>query len=124
VDIVTAAQLTPVLTSVMEGMAEGAGGKLWESLTRILGRKRRQDPQLASAVQSAGAHSNHKQAATDLALVIEAHERTDESLAQELLAWFAAASKEFPGQNSVISISGTVNGPVVQAHEIHGNITF
>lgn len=123
-DVITAAQLTPVLSSVLNGMASGAGSKLWESLTHLLGRKRQRDPQLATALEAVTGHPGDREVVSTIARAIEAHSRTDAVFAGQLLDWFTAASREFPSQSNVNSISGTVNGPAIQAHEIHGDITF
>jgi hypothetical protein len=121
---ITAVQLMPVLSSVLNGMGEGAGGQLWESLTRLLGRRRERDPQLASVVQSVTDHPDDKELVSALAGVIEAYSRADAVFAEQLRVWFAAASMEFSSQTNVNNISGTVSGPVVQTHEIHGDIMF
>lgn len=121
---ITAVQLMPVLSSVLNGIGEGAGGQLWESLTRLLGRLRERDPQLASVVQSVTDHPDDKELVSALARAIEAYSRDDAVFAGQLETWFAAASREFSIQTNVNSISGTVSGPVVQAHQIRGDITF
>ncbi len=123
-DVITAVQLMPVLSRVLDGMTEGAGSQLWESLTHLLGRGRRRDPQLASVMRAATDNPGDKELASTLASIIEARSRADAVFAGQLRDWFAAASREFPSQTNVNSISGTVSGPVVQAHEIHGDITF
>jgi hypothetical protein len=121
---ITAVQLMPVLSSVLNGMGEGAGGQLWESLTRLLGRLRERDPQLASVVQSVADNPGNRELVSALARAIEACSLDDAVFAGQLEAWFAAASREFSSQTNVNSISGTVSGPVIQAHEIRGDITF
>jgi hypothetical protein len=123
-DVITTAQLIPVLSPMLNGIMEGVGGQLWESLTRLVGHRREEQPQLASAMQAVANRSADKASVNTLAAVLEMVSRADPEFASQLRDWYLQAPKPVSARTTINSNSGTVTGPLIQAEEIHGGITF
>lgn len=122
-DAITATQLMPILAHLMDGVLEGAGSQAWESLVHLVKHRRRRAPELAAAVQAVSDHPTDRVLLNALATALESHSRVDVEFGLQLQEWYATASKTADGQTTNI-ISGTVEGPAVQARDIHGGIHF
>lgn len=120
-DIITATQLMPVLTRLMDGVLEGIGSQAWESLVRLVKHHDRRAPELDTAIQAVADKPGDTKLLSTLAAALDSESRTDAEFAQQLQEWYTAT--EVTGQTTNI-ISGTVDGPVVQARDVHGGIAF
>jgi hypothetical protein len=122
-DAVTTAQLMPVLTSLLNGVMGGVGGQLWESLTHLVRRRRDEQPRLTAAMEAVASRPADQAAVAALAAALEEAARADPGFAGQLRDWYAPAARAV-SRTVVNSNSGTVTGPLIQAGEIHGGITF
>jgi len=113
--------LTLILTTIGEAAAGEAGRTAWTALARltrrVFGRDTPTDPPADEADIAA------------LATRLVAHARHDPAFAEELRAWITTTTAAVPGLQAhtggtINTISGTVNGPVVQTGNVAGNITF
>jgi hypothetical protein len=118
---VTAALTASVLTAVLMRVAEGVGGEAgqaaWAGLSSLARRALGREPARPPATDEAGAR--------ELAAELLERARRDPEFATELRAWFAEAERVGGGNvENVISGDAQVQGPVVQARDIHGSISF
>jgi hypothetical protein len=122
-DVITATQLMPILARLMDGALEGVGSQMWESLVRLVKHRQRKAPELVAAVEAVSDHPTDQALLNSLATSLASHSRSDAEFGRQLQEWYATASKAADGQ-TINVISGTVEGPAVQARDIHGGIRF
>ena len=126
-DVITATQLLPILGRLMDGVLDGAGSgagsQAWESLVHLVKRRQRRAPELVTAVQAVSDHPADQALLNTLATALELHSRDDDEFGRQLREWYVTVSKAADGQTTNV-ISGTVEGPAVQARDIHGGIRF
>jgi hypothetical protein len=107
----------PILTSIATALATKAATGLYE----LVKQKFSKDPEAAKALESAEAAPGEPEPVKALAERLAAAERDDPEFAEALRTGWAQHAES----GGVINqISGTVHGKVVQARDIHGNITF
>lgn len=128
-DPISAAALAAVLTKVLDATADEVGRGLWRSLTSIVRRvcRREATGEAVDRVDGAVAGGVAPDAAglERLAAVLAAEARRDPTAARELGAWAERARLELVHDGSVHNVvHGEVRGNVVQAKDIHGDITF
>jgi hypothetical protein len=130
VDTVTAAQLAGVLSRLADGALGEAGKQIWDGLARLLGRVKKPETQRAEilpaeALDDLAAHPGDGGRAVAMGEALLRVASSDPEFAALLRAWWADAERLAggEGQNTNI-ISGNVSGPVVQARDIHGPVSF
>lgn len=119
VDPLTVAIATAVAGKMAEGISD-AGRAALASLTRLVRRKLRGDPKGEAALEAAEARPDDTVLVERLAAALDDACARDRAFRDELdLLWTAAR------QGGVVNtITGSVHGPVVQAHDVHGGIRF
>lgn len=112
----TASALAAVLTQVADTVGGEAGQAAWASLRSLVRRAFGREPErLPADGEAAGA----------LASELVERARRDPEFAAELRAWFADAERVGGGNvENVIQGDAHVQGPVVQARDVHGGISF
>lgn len=112
-----------ILVEVAAALAAKAAGSLYDLVKdRFKGRKKA----LAVLDAADGAASESSQVLA-LAEELQAAGDSDPAFAKQVRAqWAAIQSGATAGgaESVALSISGTVHGSVVQAHDIHGDISF
>ncbi|MFL6073003.1 MAG: hypothetical protein ACJ73S_06350 [Mycobacteriales bacterium] len=117
----TAALTGSVLTAVLMRVAEGVGGEAgqaaWAGLSSLVRRALGREPARPPADDEA--------TAGELAAQLLELMRSDPEFAAALREWFAGAAHLGGGDvENVIQGGAQVQGPVVQARDIQGPITF
>lgn len=125
-DLITAAVATVLATKAVAGLTD-AGKAALKALTRLVRRKLAADPKSGDILHDAQADptsATHRQA---LAQAL-AHAMADDRQFSEQLAslWHnVQESRTGTSDGSVLNVaSGDINGSLVQARDIHGDITF
>lgn len=128
-EIVTAQMLAGALSKALDAAAGEAGKRSLEALSRIVGRWRsRSGGETGKAeVEAVPDLENplEPEQIPHLARLLAAAAGTDPALAAELIDWHHGAVITVTGAGNVsATVSGTVDGPVVQARDISGPVTF
>jgi hypothetical protein len=107
----------PILLSIATALATKAATGLYDLVKRKFGK----DPEATMALEAATGAPEEAEPIRVLADRLEAAERADPEFARELRAGWAQHAET---GGVVNQIAGTVLGKVVQARDIHGNISF
>jgi hypothetical protein len=100
-----------------EGVGGEAGQAAWAGLSSLVRRAFGREPDRPPVSDEASAGA--------LAAELLERARRDPEFAAELRAWFAEAETAGGGNvENVIQGDAQVRGPVVQARDIHGSISF
>lgn len=124
-DPVSISALVTVLTKLYDGALDRAGEQTWDTLTGLVHKLfgRRSTP--AQAIERLDAHPGDPEAINALAHTLTTAAAQNPEAAQQLHVWLTTAQQTHLDQNNTTNtITGTVHGKVVQARDIHGNITF
>jgi hypothetical protein len=131
VDAVVAAQLAGVLSRLADGALGEAGRQLWDGLVRLVGRAGRSGAQVAGippseALAELEAHPGDTARAAAAGHALERLAMADPQFAAQLHEWWTGAESlvRDVGVRGENVIHGDVSGPVVQARDIHGAISF
>jgi hypothetical protein len=107
----------PILISIASALATKAASGLYD----LVKKKFRKDPAATKALEAAAAAPQDPEPVKVLAERLEAAGQADPEFAEALRTEWAQHAES----GGVINqISGTVHGKVVQARDIHGNISF
>jgi len=122
-DPVSASALVAVLTRVFDAMSDEAGKRAWSGLTSVMGRLfGRSSSRAANEIETSAAAPETIQA---LAEALAAEAESDPVATAALRDWIADTERALDQSGDVTNtISGNVHGPVIQARDIHGGITF
>jgi len=142
-DTVSAAQLTAVLSRLADGALAEAGKQAWESLVRLVGRAWRAGSRAPEGLPGEALATEAVTAPGEAmaALLAQPGDPAQAAAAGQAVARLAAADPEFAAvlrqwwtsadhliragdSGSLNIIRGDVHGPVVQARDIHGSISF
>jgi hypothetical protein len=131
VDAVVAAQLAGILSRLADGALGEAGRQLWDGLARLVSRARKPETQVAEvlprkALAELEAHPDDAESAAAAVHALKRLAVADPDFAALLRQWWTDAERlmsdaDVRGENV---IHGDVSGPVVQARDIHGAISF
>jgi hypothetical protein len=130
VDTVTAAQLAGLLSRLVDGALGEAGARLWDALVRLVGRGRKPERQgaevlPADVLSDLAAHPGDRARATAIGEALLRIASSDPEFAALLSQWLTEAEELTGGQQQNTNvIHGNVSGPVVQARDIHGVVSF
>jgi hypothetical protein len=137
VDPLTAPALAATITAVLNSAAGEAGKAAWTRLSTAAGRLLRSASSEADTLAEAGTLAEVDQAviapqahdlpeaATQAAETLLTLAQQDPDFAELLAAWQAEAVMTNNYTSTVLNtVTGQVNGPVVQLHTNHGGITF
>jgi hypothetical protein len=122
-DPITSAALAATLVPLVTGAAGEAGRSAWASLAGFVRSRFGHDSTPVVRVDELERHPRQPGMVDDLAASLVASAGQDPAVDAWLRDWFAQASTISTTSNTINTISGTVNGPAVQAHQI-GNVTF
>ena len=111
----------PILISIAAAVAaKGAAG-----IYDLVKRKFAKDATSTKALKSAIAAPDDPQSVTALAERLQHAEANDQEFAEALLSeWHKLPAPSTAGANIYNKIVGDVTGKVVQARDVHGNISF
>jgi hypothetical protein len=130
-DAVAAAQLAGVLSRLADGALGEAGKQAWDALARLVRRARNPRTQVAGilpgqALTDLAAHPADAARATAAGQALEQLSASDPEFAALLLEWWTGAERlaRDGDTRSENVIHGNVSGPVVQARDVYGPISF
>jgi hypothetical protein len=121
VDVLTGPLLVSCLTKVVDSAAGEVGKSLWSALTSLLARLRGRSSDAAEDVDEKVPAGGSE--ITQLARRLLESAADDAEFAAGLHAWTADVQQRYPG-GVTNTVSGSVDGNVVQAHDISAPITF
>jgi thioredoxin-like negative regulator of GroEL len=125
VDLISVSTLVSLLSKIFDGSTGKAGERLWDSLSSTVRRLFGRQSTSVEAVKRLGERPGDADAIHALAQALVLDAGRDPRAAAELRHWVASAQRTLTGDDHVANtISGEVHGNVVQARDIHGNITF
>lgn len=107
----------PIWLSIATALATKAATGLYD----LVKKKFSKDPEATKALEAAEAAPEKPETISALAERLESFERADPEFARELRAGWAQHAES---DGVVNQISGPVLGKVIQARDIHGDITF
>lgn len=110
----------PIMTAVATALATKAATGLYDLVKKAFARNPKDAAALAAAT---GAEPDSPQVAA-LAESLAAADAADPEFAATLRAEWARVSQHADHGGVTNQVSGTVTGNVVQARDIHGNISF
>jgi hypothetical protein len=112
----------PILISISAALAARAV----VGLVDLVRKKFAKDPAATAALEAAQAAPEDPEAVQALAEQLDVTEKSDEEFATALRAEWEKASvtQQAKGGKVVNQISGNVSGKVLQAGDIHGDISF
>lgn len=123
-DAVSMSMLLAALSRLVDGAMDGVGGQAWDSLVKLVSRRRRQGREVLTAMRDLEASPDDRQRLQLLASALELQSRGDPEFAAKLRNWCDQVVNSSPSQLNINSVSGTVHGPVVQAQDIYGGVNF
>ncbi|MEU8633227.1 hypothetical protein AB0C38_13725 [Amycolatopsis sp. NPDC048633] len=112
----------PILVSIAAALAAKGATSLYD----LVKRKFAKDPEATAALEAASAApADDPQPITALAERLHQAEKDDQAFANALRTEWRTLSESRITQGGVHNqVSGTVTGKVVQAGDVHGNISF
>ncbi|GAA1987287.1 hypothetical protein [Amycolatopsis minnesotensis] len=112
----------PILISISAALAAKAATGLYD----LVKRKFAKDPEATAALTAATETPEAPEPIAALAQRLEIAEAADPSFAEELRAeWEKASVAQHAESGGVANqVTGNVTGKVLQARDIHGNVTF
>lgn len=127
-DPLSAAALGALVAKVLDATAEQAGAQLWQSLCGLVRRVCRRESRGAIDAVDAALTSGARPRAEDveaLAAALAADAQRDHDAHAALRAWVGDATATLDRGGDVRNVvHGDVHGTVIQARDIHGDITF
>lgn len=124
-DLISVSALVAVLTKIFNSSSEKAGEQLWESLSSVVRRLFGRRSTSVEAVKRLGERPGDADSIRALAQALVDDSGRDPQAAAQLRHWIASAEETIAADERVTNtVSGDVRGNVLQARDIHGNITF
>lgn len=124
-------QIAPELLMALAGGTAGAAGQqIWASLRDLVRRRPAgQDPSGEEELNGLGTAADDTERARDLAVVLARRADQDPAFAQALEAWRRRAEAWDGARTGAGDVhnqvsGGTFHGPVVQARDINGPLSF
>jgi hypothetical protein len=124
VDLISVSALVSLLTKIFNGTGEKAGEQLWDSLSSAVRRLFGRQSTSVEAVKRLGERPGDEDAIRALAQALVDDSSRDPQAAAQLRHWIASAEAAMAGERVTNTVTGDVRGNVLQARDIHGNITF
>lgn len=122
-DLISVSALVAFLTKIFNGTGEKAGEQLWESLgstvRRLFGRRSTS----VEAVKRLGERPGDADSIHALAQALVDDSNRDPQAAAQLRHWLVAAEQTMAGSGHS-PMTNMIRGNVLQARDVHGNITF
>ena len=123
-DLIPVSALVSLLTKIFNGTGEKAGEQLWDSLRSVVRRLFGRQSTSVEAVKRLGERPGDEDAIRALAQALVDDSSRDPQAAAQLRHWIASAEATMAGERVTNTVTGDVRGNVLQARDIHGNITF
>jgi hypothetical protein len=125
VDLISVSMLVSLLSKIVNSGTEKAGEQLLDSLGSMVRRLFGRQSTSVEAVKRLGERPGDPDSIRALAQALVDDSRRDPQAAAQLRHWLVAAEQTLPADNRVINtVSGEGRGNVIQARDIHGDITF
>jgi hypothetical protein len=125
VDLISVSALVALLTKIFNSSSEKAGEQLWESLSSVVRRLFGRRSTSVEAVKRLGERPGDTDSIRALAQALVDDSSRDPQAAAQLRHWIASAEEKIAADEHVTNtITGDVRGNILQARDIHGNITF
>jgi len=125
VDLISVSTLVSLLSKIFNNTTEKAGEQLWDSLGSVVRRLFGRQSTSVEAVKRLGERPGDADSIRALAQALVDDSRRDPQAAAQLRHWLVAAEQKLSQDNRVINtVSGEIRGNVLQARDIHGDITF
>jgi hypothetical protein len=125
VDLISVSALVSLLSKIFNSTTEKAGEQVWESLSSVVRRLFGRRSTSVEAVKRLGERPGDADAIRALAQALVDDAGRDPQAAAQLRHWLATAEQVISANERVSNtINGEVRGNVLQARDIHGNITF
>ncbi|MDN3352577.1 hypothetical protein [Actinomadura sp. DC4] len=117
--------MVSLLTKIFNSSSEKAGEQLWESLTSVVRRLFGRRSTSVEAAKRLGERPGDADSIRALAQALVDDSGRDPQAAAQLRHWIASAEETISADEHVTNtVTGNVRGNVLQARDIHGNITF
>jgi hypothetical protein len=112
----------PVLVAIAAALTGRAAGSLYDLVNKRFAR----NPAAAEALAAAECAAKDSPEVAQLATALEVAERDDAAFSEALrVEWERASQTQHAEGSEVINqVSGKVSGNLVQARDVHGNITL
>jgi hypothetical protein len=125
VDLISVSALVALLSKIFNGSTEKVGEQLWNSLSSVVRRVFGRQSTSVEAVKRLGERPGDPDSIRALAQALVDDSSRDPHAAAQLRHWVAGAQRTLSEDDRVTNtVRGEVSGNVVQARDIHGNITF
>jgi hypothetical protein len=124
VELISVSVLVSLLSKIFNGTTDKAGEQLWQSLSSFVRHLFGRNTTSVEAVKRLGERPGDPDAIRALAQALVDDTRRDPQAAAQLRHWVLAAEQTMAGGNVTNTVGGEVRGNVVQARDIHGNVTF
>src|SRR4051794_38261747 len=117
--------MVALFSKIFDGTAGSAGEELWKSLSALVRRVFGRRSTSVEAVKRLGERPGDPDSIKALAEALVADAARDPQAAVQLRRWVANAERTISQDETVTNtVTGTVHGNVLQARDIHGDITF
>ena len=124
-DLISVSTLVLLLSKIFNSTTENAGEQLRDSLGSVVRRLFGRQSTSVEAVKRLGERPGDADSIRALAQALVDDSRRDPQAAAQLRHWLVAAEQKLSQDNRVINtVSGEIRGNVLQARDIHGDITF
>jgi hypothetical protein len=123
VDPISASALVTLLSKIFGGAADRAGEQLWDSLATLVRRVVGRRSTSVEAVKRLGERPGDPDSIRALAEALAADAARDPQAGAQLRHWVAGAERVL-SENTTNTVTGNVYGNVIQARDIHGDISF
>ncbi|MEV0399796.1 hypothetical protein [Actinoallomurus sp. NPDC050550] len=124
-DPVSVSALVTLLSKIFDGTTGKVGEQLWDNLTSVVRRAFGRRSTSVEAAKRLGERPGDADSIRSLAEALVADSARDPQGAVQVRHWVARAERELVDAGSISStIPGDVHRNVVQARDIHGDITF
>jgi hypothetical protein len=125
VDPISVSALVPLLSKIFSGTTGKAGEQLWDSLSSVVRRVFSRRSTSVEAVKRLGERPGDPDSIKALAQALVTDTSHDPQAAAQLRHWLVAAEHTISEEERVTNtVTGDVRGNILQARDIHGNITF
>ena len=124
-DPVSVSALVTLLSKIFDGTTGKVGEQLWENLTSVVRRAFGRRSTSVEAAKRLGERPGDADSIRSLAEALIADSARDPQGAVQVRHWAARAERALVDGGSIVdTVTGDVHGRVVQARDIHGDITF
>ncbi|MCO6006676.1 hypothetical protein NE236_16955 [Actinoallomurus purpureus] len=124
-DPLSVSALVTLLSKIFDGTTDKVGEQLWDNLTSVVRRAFGRRSTSVEAAKRLGERPGDPDSIRALADALIADSARDPQGAVQVRHWLAQAERAIAQDEAVRNtVTGNVHGNVVQARDIHGDITF